>query len=239
MPVVFARSPSSSPTQRSSAPSAPRPVAGYTETILRLIGIVFGAIAKADPARATAAPFGTINALSMSGHRADGSRWVMFSFFGGGLGGNPAERRAQPRQQPDLDRDHPAGRDPRGGLSGPVHAMGARGPIPAAPAAHRGGLGAIYEIEALTDARSGTAWRAGQVSALRRSRRRAGRAEPLLLAGGGRAGNTPPLVSQGHRREAPRPASACGSRRRAAAAGAIRASATPRAADARSSGSAT
>jgi len=71
------------------AAGAPRPMAGYTETVLRLIGVVFGALAVADPARATAAPFGTINALSMAGHRTDGSRWVMFSFFGGGLGGNP------------------------------------------------------------------------------------------------------------------------------------------------------
>jgi len=68
---------------------APRPVGGYTETILRVIGVVFGALAQADPARATAAPFGTINALSISGTRADASRFVMFSFFGGGLGGNP------------------------------------------------------------------------------------------------------------------------------------------------------
>lgn len=67
----------------------PRPVAGYTETILRMIGVVFGALAAADPARATAAPFGTINALSIAGHRKNGERWVMFSFFGGGLGGNP------------------------------------------------------------------------------------------------------------------------------------------------------
>ncbi|MFY8115822.1 MAG: hydantoinase B/oxoprolinase family protein, partial [Rhabdaerophilum sp.] len=66
--------------------SAPRPVAGYTETILRMIGVVFGALAQADPARATAAPFGTINALSVAGYRANGDRWVMFSFFGGGLG---------------------------------------------------------------------------------------------------------------------------------------------------------
>ena len=29
-----------------------------------MIGVVFGALAKADPKRATAAPFGTINALS-------------------------------------------------------------------------------------------------------------------------------------------------------------------------------
>ncbi len=54
---------------------APKPMAGYTETILRLIGVVLGALAQADPARATAAPFGTINALSLAGHRPDGSRW--------------------------------------------------------------------------------------------------------------------------------------------------------------------
>ena len=68
---------------------APKPVGGYTETILRVIGVVFGAIAKAAPERAIAAPFGTINALSLAGHRDDGSRWVMFSFFGGGLGATP------------------------------------------------------------------------------------------------------------------------------------------------------
>jgi N-methylhydantoinase B len=34
----------------------PRPVAGYTETILRLIGVIFGALGKAVPDRATAAP---------------------------------------------------------------------------------------------------------------------------------------------------------------------------------------
>ena len=35
------------------------------------------------------------------------------------------ERRAQPRQQPDLDRDHPAGGNSGVALSGDVHAMGA------------------------------------------------------------------------------------------------------------------
>ena len=50
---------------------APRPVAGYTETILRMIGVVFGALAqRRSRSRATAAPFGTINALSIAGHRA-------------------------------------------------------------------------------------------------------------------------------------------------------------------------
>jgi N-methylhydantoinase B len=34
-----------------------------------------------------ACAYGTINALSLAGHRANGQRWVMFSFFGGGHGG--------------------------------------------------------------------------------------------------------------------------------------------------------
>jgi N-methylhydantoinase B len=54
--------------------SPPKPVGGYTETILRVIGVVFGALGQAMPDQATAAPFGTINALSIAGHRADGSR---------------------------------------------------------------------------------------------------------------------------------------------------------------------
>ena len=69
--------------------SAPKPVGGYTETILRVIDTVFGAFAQAAPERAQGCPFATINALSLAGWRADGRRWVMFCFFGGGLGGNP------------------------------------------------------------------------------------------------------------------------------------------------------
>ena len=68
---------------------APKPVGGYTETILRVIGTIFGALAEAWPEHATAAPFGTINALSVAGHDDAGKRFVMFSFFGGGLGGKP------------------------------------------------------------------------------------------------------------------------------------------------------
>ena len=60
----------------------------------------------------------------------------------------PGERRPQPRQQPDLDGDHPARRNPRSRLSGHVHAMGAA-PRQRGAGLHRGGLGAIYEIEAL------------------------------------------------------------------------------------------
>ncbi|MEA3073449.1 MAG: N-methylhydantoinase, partial [Alphaproteobacteria bacterium] len=71
------------------AVSAPRPVGGYTETILRVIDVIFGAFAQALPERAQGGPFATINALSLAGWRAHGRKWVMFCFFGGGLGGNP------------------------------------------------------------------------------------------------------------------------------------------------------
>ena len=48
-------------------------------------------------------------------------------------------RRPQPRQRADLDRDHPAARDPRGGLSGDVHALGAARRTAAAPGATAAG----------------------------------------------------------------------------------------------------
>jgi len=133
------------------AATAPRPMAGYTETILRLIGVVMGALAQADQARATAAPFGTINALSMSGTRADGSRWVMFSFFGGGLGGNPESDGLNHANNPISTATIP-----------PVEILEAAYPVlfrqwalrpdSAGAGTHRGGLGAIYEIETRTDA---------------------------------------------------------------------------------------
>ena len=66
----------------------PRPVGGYTETILRIIDVIFAAVGKIDPDRALANAYGTINALSLAGYRPDGRRWVMFSFFGGGHGGH-------------------------------------------------------------------------------------------------------------------------------------------------------
>jgi N-methylhydantoinase B len=134
------------------AAKAPRPMAGYTETILRLIGVMLGALAKADPARATAAPFGTINALSMSGTRHDGSRWVMFSFFGGGLGGNPESDGLNHANNPISTATIP-----------PVEILEAAYPVlfrqwalrpnSGGAGAHRGGLGAVYEIETLTDAK--------------------------------------------------------------------------------------
>ena len=127
---------------------APRPVAGYTETILRLIGVIFGALGQARPDRATAAPFGTINALALSGQRGDGTRWVMFSFFGGGLGGNP-----------ESDGLHHANNPISTATIPPVEILEAANPVmftqwalrpdSGGPGLHRGGVGAVYEIEAL------------------------------------------------------------------------------------------
>ena len=176
------------------AAQAPRPMAGYTETILRMIGIILGALSRADPARATAAPCGTINALSMSGARPDGTPWVMFNFFGGGLGGNP-----------ETDGLSHAGNPISTATMPPLEILEAAYPVvftqwalrpdSAGTGAHRGGLGAIYEIETLTEAR---------VSLLGER----GRAGPFGVAGGGPAAlnefawqngeawQSPPLVSK-------------------------------------------
>jgi N-methylhydantoinase B len=127
---------------------APKPVGGYTETILRVIGAVFGALAKAIPERATAGPFGTINALSLAGHRDDGSRWVMFSFFGGGLGGNPESDGLNHANNPISTATNP----PAEILEAAYPVMftqWALRPDSAGAGRHRGGLGAIYEIEVL------------------------------------------------------------------------------------------
>ncbi|MEM0906825.1 MAG: hydantoinase B/oxoprolinase family protein, partial [Pseudomonadota bacterium] len=133
---------------------APRPVGGYTETVLRVIDTVFAAIGMADPGRAQGNPYATINALSITGARDRSGaekRWVMFCFFGGGLGAshhgdglshgnNPISTAVIPPLE-ILEASYPvlfrrwALREGSGG-----------------DGTHRGGLGAIYEIETLTDA---------------------------------------------------------------------------------------
>lgn len=65
----------------------PAPVGGYTETILRMIDVIFAAMSQAAPDRVVANAYGTINALSIAGRRKTGQPWVMFSFYGGGHGG--------------------------------------------------------------------------------------------------------------------------------------------------------
>lgn len=126
----------------------PRPTAGYTETILRLIDVVFSAFDRIKPGAANAHAYGTINALSLAGHRGDGRRWVMFSFFGGGHGGNPAGDGLNHGNAPISTATIP-----------PVEVLEAAYPVmftqwalrenSGGAGAHRGGLGAIYEIELL------------------------------------------------------------------------------------------
>ena len=129
---------------------APRPVGGYTETILRVIDVIFGAMARCDPARSNGCAYGTINALSLSGHRDDGRRWVMFSFFGGGHGGHPQGDGLNHGNAPISTATIP-----------PVEILEAAYPVrftqwalrpdSAGAGAHRGGLGGLYEFELMAD----------------------------------------------------------------------------------------
>jgi N-methylhydantoinase B len=130
--------------------SAPRPVGGYTETILRVIDVIFGAFAKVAPARANGSPFATINALSLAGWRTHGRRWVMFCFFGGGLGGNPESDGLSHGNNPISTATIPPV-EILESLYPVLFTQWALRPDSGGPGQHRGGLGAIYEIEALAD----------------------------------------------------------------------------------------
>jgi N-methylhydantoinase B len=130
--------------------SAPRPVGGYTETILRVIDVIFGVFAKATPERANGSPFGTINALSLAGWRAHGRRWVMFCFFGGGLGGNPEGDGLNHGNNPISTATIPP-LEILESLYPVIFTQWALRPDSGGPGRHRGGLGAIYEIEVLAE----------------------------------------------------------------------------------------
>lgn len=132
------------------AVSAPKPVGGYTETILRVIDTIFGAFAQAAPERANGGPFATINALSLSGWREHGRRWVMFCFFGGGLGGNPESDGLNHGNNPISTATIPPA-EILESLYPVMFTQWALRPDSGGPGYHRGGLGAIYEIEALAD----------------------------------------------------------------------------------------
>src|SRR3974390_165319 len=130
--------------------SAPKPVGGYTETILRVIDVVFGAFAKAAPERANGGPFATINALSLAGWREHKKRWVMFCFFGGGLGGNPDGDGLNHGNNPISTATIP----PLEILESlyPIRfTQWALRPDSGGPGKHRGGLGAAYEIAPLSE----------------------------------------------------------------------------------------
>ena len=159
------------------AATAPKPVGGYTETILRLIDLVFQAVAQIAPERSNGCAYGTINALSIAGHRADGRRWVMFSFFGGGHGGHPTGDGLNHGNAPISTATIP-----------PLEILEAAYPVKftqwalrpdsGGPGRHRGGLGAIYEIELLEE--EATAFLFGD----------RGRFPPRGVAGGGDAAMT-------------------------------------------------
>ena len=156
----------------------PRPVGGYTETILRMIDVIFSATALADPKLAVAHAYGTINALSIAGHRTDaarqGQRWVMFSFFGGGHGGHSDADGLSHSNAPISTATIP-----------PLEILEAAYPVrftqwslrpnSGGDGTHRGGLGAIYEIELLEE--SAEAFIFGE----------RGKASPKGIAGGGNA----------------------------------------------------
>lgn len=130
--------------------SAPKPVGGYTETILRMIDVVFVAIAQAAPEMSNGCAYGTINALSLAGHRKDGTRWVMFSFFGGGHGGHPEGDGLNHGNAPISTATIP-----------PLEILEAAYPVrftqwalradSGGAGRHRGGCGAVYEIELLEE----------------------------------------------------------------------------------------
>jgi N-methylhydantoinase B len=133
------------------AVSAPRPVAGYTETILRVIDVIFGAFAKAAPERAQGSPFATINALSLAGWREQRRRWIMFCFFGGGLGGNPEGDGLNHSNNPISTATIPPV-EILESLYPVMFTQWALRPDSGGPGRNRGGLGAIYEVEALAEA---------------------------------------------------------------------------------------
>ena len=187
------------PDQSLLSANAPKPVGGYTETILRIIDVVFTAIGRLDPSRALANAYGTINALSLAGHRDDGSRWVMFSFFGGGHGGHSDGDGLSHGNAPISMATIP-----------PLEILEAAYPVafrrwslrPDSGGAgqHRGGLGAVYEIEVLAQGADGFFFGergrhapqpvgAGKPAALNRFSYRADKAEDT-------PDQTPPMTSK-------------------------------------------
>jgi N-methylhydantoinase B len=132
------------------AVNAPRPVGGYTETILRVIDVIFGAFAEAAPARANGSPFATINALSLAGWREHGRKWVMFCFFGGGLGGNPDGDGLNHGNNPISTATIPP-LEILESLYPVMFTQWALRPDSGGPGQHRGGLGAIYELTTLSE----------------------------------------------------------------------------------------
>lgn len=153
----------------------PAPTGGYTETILRMIDVIFCAAAQASPELVVANAYGTINALSIAGKRANGQPWVMFSFYGGGHGaccegdglnhGNAPISTATIPPMEILEAAYPV-----------MFRQWALRSDSAGAGEYRGGVGAVYEIEVLEE-RGAEAFLFGE----------RGRFAPKGIAGGGEA----------------------------------------------------
>lgn len=152
----------------------PAPTGGYTETILRMIDVIFSAAAQAIPERIVANAYGTINALSIAGTRANGSRWVMFSFYGGGHGGSIESDGLNHGNAPISTATIPPAEILEAAYPVMFRQWALR-PDSAGAGEHRGGLGAVYEIELLEE----------QAEAFLFGER--GRFPPKGIAGGGDA----------------------------------------------------
>ncbi len=174
----------------------PAPTGGYTETILRMIDVIFAAMAQAAPDRVVANAYGTINALSIAGKRSDGRPWVMFSFYGGGHGGSAETDGLNHGNAPISTATIP----PMEILEAAYPVMfrqWALRPDSGGAGTHRGGMGAVYEIEVLEE-NGAEAFLFGE----------RGRFPPRGVAGGGDAAlnafafeqddgwDRPPLVSK-------------------------------------------
>ena len=132
------------------AAEPPAPVSGYTENIMRTIDVIFGALARAAPERANAACFATVNALLMSGSRDNGSKFILFTFFGGGLGGNPEGDGLSHGNAPIGMANIPPAEILEAAYPACVTNWGLRQDS-GGPGRNRGGLGAVYEFELMAD----------------------------------------------------------------------------------------
>ena len=132
-----------------SAP-APKPVSGYTENIMRTIDVIFGAMAQCAPGRVNGAAFSTINALLFAGRSDADERFIMFTFFGGGLGGNPEGDGLSHGNAPIGMANIPPAEIQEAAYPVRITQWGLR-PDSGGPGRQRGGLGCIYEFELTGD----------------------------------------------------------------------------------------
>jgi len=129
----------------------PKPVSGYTENIMRTIDVIFGAMSQCAPERVNGASFSTINATLISGRRVGEARdYILFAFFGGGLGGYPSGDGLNHGNAPIGMATMPPAEITEAAYPVRFTNWGLRADS-GGPGRYRGGLGAVYEMEMLQD----------------------------------------------------------------------------------------